>query len=88
MSLSGIGIALLALSNCFIKNQSEVILLLFSLKLNSIPFTSVPPVETEIEILAFKLKSEFVKNKVGCCGSGTILFELHTDFSLLSYTNL
>ena len=41
-------------------------LLLFSLKLNSIAFTSVPPVDTEIEILAFKLKSGFVKNNVGC----------------------
>jgi hypothetical protein len=59
MSLSGIGIALLALSNCFIKNQSDVMLLLFSLKLNSIAFTSVPPVDTEIEILAFKLKSGY-----------------------------
>ena len=81
MSLSEID--KLALSNDLIKYQSLVIVLV-SLKQSSIAFTFAPPVEKRTAILELLVAVLSVNSKVGCCGSGTILFELHTDFSLLS----
>ena len=59
-----------------------------SLNATSIALTSLPPVEKITAILALFVATLSVKSKVGCCGSGTILLELHTDFSLFTYTYL
>ena len=74
----------LALSKDSIKNQSLVKPFVVSLKQSSIAFTSGPPVDNNTAILALFVAVLSVSVNDGWLGNGTILFELHTDFSLLS----
>ena len=72
------------LSKDCIKNQSLVEPFVVSLKQSSIAFTSGPPVDNNTAILALFVAVLSVSVNDGCWGNGTMLLELHTDFSLLS----